>query len=90
MRQQSERAYNLFRLKQTPDVYCAIPEDRPLARFLKSGGWEYGGRLDGRDGAPAGFERRAADWSARSNGFYFFHAVGPVDELRAPAHRPAH
>ena len=89
MRQQSERAYNLFRLKRTPDLYCAIPEDRPLARFLKGGGWEYGGRLDG-GGTPVGFERRAADWATRLNGFYFFQAVGPVDTLRAPACRPPH
>jgi hypothetical protein len=79
--QQSGRAYNLFRFKQTPDLYCAVPEDQPLARFLKGSGWEYGGRLD-ETRAPDGFQMSVAAWAGRLNGFYLFHAVRPFRDGR--------
>ena len=30
----SDCAYNLFRNKQRPEILCAVPEDRPIPRFV--------------------------------------------------------
>jgi hypothetical protein len=34
------RCYNLFRRKLEEDLYCAVPEDRPVPGFV-AGEWEF-------------------------------------------------
>jgi hypothetical protein len=38
--------YNLFRHKDKVDLYCAVPEDRPVPPFLTEDQWEYMRSLD--------------------------------------------
>jgi hypothetical protein len=76
-------AYNLFRNRQLPDIYCAVPEDRPLARFLAGEGWEYTGRLDEEATyVPEGFRWESAEKAAHFNGCYLFQAIRFVDRKR--------
>lgn len=69
--------YNLFRRKAERDLYCAVPEDRPVPRFVAGGDWEYEG-----DGAapPPGFRIEAAQAAQRLNGYYIFQAVREASE----------
>lgn len=71
----SEPAYNLFRRKPTPDLYCAAPEDRPVPAFIDGATWEYVGTLRHNDAPPSGLERSAAVMGVQLNGFHLFHRV---------------
>lgn len=64
--------YNLFRHKDEADLYCAVPEDRPVPVFLTEEKWEYSRSLDVR--TLSGFDSTAASTSAKTNGFYLFHS----------------
>jgi hypothetical protein len=76
-------AYNLFRNRELRDIYCAVPEDRPLARFLAGEIWEYTGRLDEEATyVPEGFRWESAEKAAHFNGCYIFQAKKPVDRDR--------
>jgi hypothetical protein len=64
--------YNLFRNRSRPDLLCAVPEDRPIPRFLFPGDWQFARALRPSDISPAGFEKRGAQAGVRFNGFYLF------------------
>jgi hypothetical protein len=68
-----DRAYNLFRNKQRPDLVCAVPEDYPVPSFLVEEGWVFARPLRPLDLPPPGFHARAAAAGVRYNGFYVFH-----------------
>jgi len=67
-------AFNLFRRKREADLACAVPEDCPVPGFLDPSTWEYVGTLREPTTPLPGFNRRAAEASIRSNGFYLFEA----------------
>lgn len=71
----AEIRYNLFRRKAERDLYCAVPEDRPVPRFVAGGEWEYQGRIADGTAPPAGFRFDAAQAAQRLNGYYVFQAV---------------
>ena len=62
------------------DLYCAVPEDRPVPPFIRGKRWEFAGAVGGRS-APPGFERTEAVLSVRLNDFHLFQMIGP---LRSP------
>ena len=67
--------YNLFRRKAEQHLYCAVPEDRPVPKFVDGAEWEYRGRVADDDAPPPGFRDEAAAAAARVNGYYIFQAV---------------
>ena len=62
-------AYNVFRT-HAHDVYCAVPEDRPVPAFVAARAWEFTGKL-----AETSTVRlpTALTVAIRFNGFYIFH-----------------
>jgi hypothetical protein len=65
------QAFNLFRSK-ADGLFCAVPEDRAVPRFLTGDLWEFSGKADQQSGVPTGFNRAAAVTGVRFNGFYIF------------------
>ena len=65
-------AYNLFRYRLTPDLCCAVAEDRPVPGFLDRSIWIYAGTLHFYHRPPRGFDPAAAKMGIRLNGFYLF------------------
>jgi hypothetical protein len=66
-------AYNFFRLKSEPDLYCAIAQDRPIPGFIDAN-WEF---VQGGPTAVArmpGFRHERAHAGDRLNGFYLFES----------------
>src|SRR3954465_2069323 len=76
-------AYNLFRRKCEPDLLCAVPEDRPVPRFLSATLWEFAGKGAEPAAGPLGSDQRAAGVGVRLNGFYLFAAFSAVRETAA-------
>ena len=72
------RCYNLFRRKLEEDLYCAVPEDRPVPDFVAEN-WEFRGRLGETEveaeAAPSGFRPEAAQAATQATGYYIFNAV---------------
>ncbi|WP_371680064.1 hypothetical protein [Microvirga sp. KLBC 81] len=66
-------AYNLFRSRLESDLFCAIPEDRPVPIFIEAPNWTYAGRADAL--AQGVFDLEAARTAVRFNGFYLFVAL---------------
>jgi len=66
-------SFNLFQSLKSPDLFCAVPEDRAVPDFIAAEGWAFGGKL-GSD-LPLGFNPQAAETSAHFNGFYLFQRV---------------
>ena len=66
------QTYNLFRSK-CEGLYCAVPEDHAVPRFLTDDLWEFSGKADQIE-APSGFNRMAAEDGVRFNGFYLFES----------------
>jgi hypothetical protein len=66
-------AYNLFGHKTKPDLYCAVPEDRPVPRALDGRRWRFAGRLTNAHAAP-GLTDASARGSARRKGYFLFFA----------------
>ncbi|MCG6121761.1 MAG: hypothetical protein MEP57_03505 [Microvirga sp.] len=66
------RAFNLFRRKAEPDLFCAVPEDRAVPGFIDGDAWEFGGRIDPGARSQRGFDSEVAMRLARVNGYYFF------------------
>jgi hypothetical protein len=64
--------YNLFRRKAEQHLYCAVPEDRPVPRFVDGCDWEYRGCVAENNAPPAGFRDDAAAAAVRSTGYYIF------------------
>jgi hypothetical protein len=65
-------AYNLFRRRNEPELYCAVPEHYPVPGFILGDAWDFGGRLDNPAGAPGGFDPEAARHGVRLTGYYLF------------------
>ncbi|HEX8165537.1 MAG TPA: hypothetical protein VF601_07075 [Beijerinckiaceae bacterium] len=76
------RCYNLFRRKLEQDLYCAVPEDRPVPGFV-AGEWEFRGRVGEADPVPGGFRAEAARAAERADGYYLFHAPLPQRASRS-------
>lgn len=75
-------AYNLFRNKEQAELFCAVPEDRPVPGFVVAEVWTFERILQPRDVAPPGFHDRGARAGVRYNGFYLFQAttlIGPIN-----------
>ena len=70
------RSYNLFCSKASEGIFCAVPEDYAVPDFVTAQGWSFGGKVDGPDARPAGFDGRAAETAVRFNGFYLFQGTG--------------
>ncbi len=68
-------SHNLFRRKDTADLYCAVPESRPIPPFIRTPTWEYAGKLD-RSSPVVGFRDRAARVAIQHQGFYAFNSIG--------------
>jgi hypothetical protein len=67
-------AYNLFGHKTKPDLYCAVPEDRPVPHRLDGRRWRFTGRLADAHALPELYEASIRD-SARRNGYVLFFAA---------------
>lgn len=67
-------AHNLFRRRNEPELYCAVPEHYPVPGFIIGEAWDFGGRLDNPDAAPRGFDPAAARHGVRLTGYYLFLA----------------
>ena len=76
-------AYNLFWRRLTPDLCCAVPEDRPVPIFLEGSTWEYAGTLHQNDLPPPGFDLTAAELGVQLNGFHLFQIIRHI-VVRAP------
>ena len=74
----SNSAYNLFRNKKRPEILCAVPEDRPMPRFVDREQWTYAGSLQPQDTRPSGFHDKAASAGVRFNGFYLFQVTAAL------------
>jgi hypothetical protein len=64
--------YNLFRSNGRDGLLCAVPEERSVPSFLTAPRWTFGGKLDGRQTRPLGFDPKAAAAGVRFNGFHLF------------------
>ena len=78
------RAYNLFRNRQQPELMCAVPEDRPVPSFIGPEQWTYERPLRPLDHKPAGFHGRAAHAGVRFNGFYLFQTTATGRQAIVP------
>jgi hypothetical protein len=67
-------SHNLFRRKDTSDLYCAVPESRPIPPFIRTPAWEFAGKMDHARPVP-GFRERAARESMQLWGFYAFNTI---------------
>ncbi len=67
-------SHNLFRRKDTSDIYSAVPEARPVPPFIRNPAWEFAGKLD-HAAPPVGFRERAARTGLYYQGFYAFHRI---------------
>ncbi len=67
-------SHNLFRRKDTPDLFCAVPESRPVPPFVRTPAWEFAGKVDRSRPVP-GFRERAARVAMRHQGFYAFERI---------------
>jgi hypothetical protein len=74
--------YNLFRRKAEQHLYCAVPEDCPVPRFVDGHAWEFRGRVGDDDAAPPGFRDEAAAAAARLKGYYIFQVVHATSRQR--------
>jgi hypothetical protein len=86
--------YDLFRSRHEPELYCAVPENRPSPAFIQLDQWQAAGQMDEATPAPLGFNREAARIGIHLNGFYLFVAFSPIPALKSdrtdhPPLRPA-
>ena len=65
-------AYNLFAHKAKPDLYCAVPEDRPVPHSV-DGRWRFAGRLAHAQAVPDFYEASTRG-SAWRKGYVLFFA----------------
>ena len=70
-----ECAYNLFRNNERTELFCAVPEDRPVPTLIVAGAWTFERTLRPHDVAPPGFHERGAKAGVRYNGFYVFQVT---------------
>jgi len=76
-------AYQLFRNRLRPTLFCATPEDRPVPSFLGPEHWSFERVLHPWEAAPPGFREQAAAGGVQLNGFYLYHLVSDRAALRA-------
>ncbi len=69
--------YNLFKHKDELDLYCAVPEDRPVPTFLTADGWEYASSLDIK--TLSDFDPTASRSTTDNNFFVFQRRPQTVD-----------
>lgn len=82
--------YNLFRSRHDPGLHCAVPEDRPVPRFIEPETWQFVGLIEETDPLLLGFDRKAATVGVRFNGFYLFVAFARDARDRShPRSQPA-
>jgi hypothetical protein len=67
-------AFNLFRRRESPDLFCAVPEDRVVPPFIEGESWEFGGRIAADSVEQPGFDGGVASRASRFNGFYLFQS----------------
>ena len=67
-------AYNLFRHKLMPDLFCAVPQDWPVPSFIEGSAWAFAGTISERTPAPAGLDWELAAASVRRSGFVMFQS----------------
>ena len=67
-------AYNLFRHKLMPDLFCAVPQDCPVPGFIEGSAWAFAGTISERTPAPAGLDWELAAASVRRSGFVIFQS----------------
>ena len=79
-------AYNLFRHKLMPDLFCAVPQDCPVPGFIEGSTWAFAGTVSERTPAPAGLDWETAMASARRSGFIMFqtHTTEPRETSARP------
>lgn len=68
------RIWNMFRRREEGDIWCAVPADTAVPRFLFSGDWDFSGQHPERRALP-GFQRSVARQAVRMNGFYLFQVL---------------
>jgi hypothetical protein len=68
-------SHNLFRRKDTSDLYCVVPEERPVPPFIRKPAWEFAGKFDYAY-PPPGFREGAARTAIHHQGFYAFNSYG--------------
>ena len=83
--QTRECAYNLFRNNERAELFCAVPEDRPVPSLIGTQAWTFDRILRPHDVAPPGFSERAAKAGVRYNGFYLFQATAPISPINSSA-----
>ncbi len=66
--------HNLFRRKDCPDLYCAVPEGRPVPFFIRDPAWEFAGRHRPQSPGLMGFREQAARVALQHQGFYVFES----------------
>jgi hypothetical protein len=79
----ADYAYNLFRNKQRPEIICAVPEDRPVPRFIDPEQWTFEQPLRPLEVRPLGFDSKAAHVGVRFNGFYLFYAIAAAPVVQS-------
>ena len=69
-----QRQWHMFRRREE-ELWCAVPVESAVPRFLFSGAWDYSDRHPERVAIP-GYKRGVADQSMLINGFYLFQSLG--------------
>ncbi len=64
--------HNLFRRRDTPDLYCAVPNGRPVPAFIRAPEWEFAGTHGPMSPRLVGFRERAAWVALDQQDFYAF------------------
>ena len=68
------RIWNMFARREEGEIWCAVPADSAVPRFLFSGEWDFSGQHPERRPLP-GFQCDVARQSVRMNGFYLFQLL---------------
>ena len=70
------QSHNLFHRRNEPDLFCAVPETKPIPAFITSTQWAFAGTLDGRRPPLPGFREAAAKFAGDTREFYIFYRIG--------------
>ncbi|TXN68122.1 hypothetical protein [Methylobacterium sp. WL6] len=65
--------FNVFRRRQSPELRCAVRQDRPVPLFIDGAVGEFSGTVVGEK-PPAGFQAGEAHEAMLSAGYYLFRA----------------
>lgn len=65
--------FNVFRRRQSPELRCAVRQDRPVPGFIDGAIWEFSGTVVGEK-PPAGFQSDEAHEAMQGVGYYPFRA----------------